>query len=94
MKKVPFFHRKDNPNLHIIVALSDWCPACLEYKIILNKIVSNLHIEIDFVPPETLPIHSVPTTIFIKGKNMHIESGFMNYEAFLKKYAYFLRICE
>lgn len=92
MKKFSFLRKKGKSNFHIIVALSDWCPACLEYKVILNKIVSEMHIEISFYPPETLPIHSVPTTIFVKGKKMHIERGLMNYEAFLQKCALFLRI--
>ena len=72
---------------HILVALSDWCPACLEYKVVLNKVISTLPIKIVFVRPEQLRVPSIPTTLFVKSKkDTKMERGFMTYDSFCRKY--------
>jgi len=90
--KLPFFSRKKNVDkrlqseIRIAVFLSDWCPACLEYKVVLNKILSSTPIKVDFMPPGKFNITTIPSTIFIKGKLKKRRDGFMSHEQFLHEY--------
>jgi len=71
--------------MEILVVLSEWCPACLEYKVILNQIVTELNVNIIFKYPQNVPfpIKAIPTTIFF---NKDKVLGF--YEGSLSKYKF------
>lgn len=75
---------------HIFVALSDWCPACLEYKIVLSKIISTFSLKIDFISPSKLNIGVIPTTLFVNGDVINRVDGFMSCEKFIKAVKDFL----
>jgi len=93
--KLPFFRRTKSPTkvssdeFHVVVFLSDWCPACLEYKVVLNKIVSNHHVKIDFAPPSRFNIRTIPSTLFMRDKSTKIREGFMTCEQFMHEYIEF-----
>lgn len=73
----------------IFVILSDWCPACLEYKIVLNKIISEKQIDIKFAfPQETkVQIRSIPTTFFVyEEKVLKFEEGYLSFNEFMDIY--------
>ena len=94
--KLPFFKKSkdvddiDFQSFLIAVVLSDWCPACLEYKVVLNKILSNTPIKIEFLSEaklreRDLSIRAIPTTLFIGDKHTETKqiSGFLTYNEFL-----------
>lgn len=95
--KLPFFRKSKQVNMdtqvfRILVTLSDWCPACLEYKAALNGIMSNTPIKIEFIPPSrlsefNLDIEAIPTTFYIKGDNSVIKqvNGFLTCEEFIRE---------
>ena len=95
--KLPFFNRTIKPTqeshtkteFQVVIFLSDWCPACLEYKVVLNKILSSFPIQIDFISPSEFNINVIPTTLFIKGETLKRRDGFMTCEQFLKEYIEF-----
>lgn len=57
-------------NRSIIVVLREWCPDCLEYKLSLNKLLSENDLDISFAFPEEVSdifkIDAIPTTLFIE----------------------------
>jgi thiol-disulfide isomerase/thioredoxin len=80
---------KNYKNIKINVILSEWCPACLEYKLVLNKLRSNKNIEVLFFFPEEIeiPIRAIPTTFFsFKKKVLYVVEGYIGYENLLKIY--------
>ena len=99
--KLPFFREANNNNtdlqtFRIVVTLCDWCPACLEYKVVLNWVLSSTPIRIEFVPPSKLNEHNfditaIPTTFFIKDESVEIKqiSGFLTCNQFLYAYIKF-----
>lgn len=88
--KLPFiskiFLEETSPKVRVAVFLSDWCPACLEYKVVLNKVLSSTQIEISFLSPGKYSINVIPSTFFVKGKGVIRHDGFMTYEQFLCEY--------
>lgn len=75
---------------HIVVALADWCPACLEYKIVLNRIISTFSLQIDFISPSKLNIGVIPVTLFVNGDVINRVDGFMSFEKFIRAVTDFL----
>ena len=71
---------------HVYVYLDDWCPACMEYKVTLNKVKSEQNIDIEFSLPPGATVHSIPTTYFLKGSRYYTWSGFMPYSMFMSVY--------
>jgi hypothetical protein len=90
--KLPFFSRNkaakevSSEEVRIAVFLSDWCPACLEYKVVLNRVISQRTLKIDFLPPSKFNISTIPATLFVKGKAMKLQNGFMTCNKFLQEY--------
>lgn len=82
MRKINFKSKKDN--IKIYVCLNDWCPACIEYKVTLNMIMSKQKLEIDYSMPSNILINVIPTTIFIKNKCAYRLEGFVTYNRFLE----------
>lgn len=70
----------------IYVCLNDWCPACIEYKVILNMVMAKQKLEIDFSIPSNISINVIPTTIFVKDKSFYRLEGFMTYNKFMDIY--------
>lgn len=81
--------KKTPVEVKVAVVLSDWCPACLEYKVTLNKVMSSTPIKIDFIPPSKVNVPVIPSTLFVKGKLIKRRDGFMTYEQFLDEYVEF-----
>lgn len=76
----------------VYVYINDWCPICIEYKVILNKVISEQQIEIDFCMPKDIKIKAIPTTVFKKGRRYYIYTGFMSYTKFINTYNEILKI--
>jgi thiol-disulfide isomerase/thioredoxin len=87
-----FLSAKNKRNYNIIVVLSDWCPACLEYKAVLNKVISLHGIAIVFLASDNLSVGAIPSTFFIKGRFIRQRKrmeGFMTYREFMEEYFLF-----
>jgi len=75
----------NDDRLKLAVILSDWCPACLEYKLNLNKfILDNPEIPVSFIPPESKhlnkSIRAIPTTLLLRGdKVILFKEGMMTH---------------
>ncbi len=83
--------------MKIIAILSEWCPACIEYKIVLNYIVSNNNIEVIMAYPKDIqiPIRSIPTTIFLNDEELlYVQEGYVPINRFMKIYNTLLKQAE
>ena len=75
-----------NNSISIVVFISDWCPVCLEYKIILNKFQSDYDINIDYSKKMDSLCSVIPTTIFFINDRKYIIEGFVNYDQLVEYY--------
>ena len=75
-----------------VVVLSEWCPACIEYKLVLNKLISQNKVNVVFHLPEDqevrgLEIKGIPTTFFLRYNSIvDRKVGYMDEHAFMAVY--------
>ncbi len=72
--------------IKIYVYINDWCPACIEYKVTLNMVMTKQKVEIDYSMPNNISIKVIPTTIFVKNKCFYRLEGFVTYNRFMEIY--------
>lgn len=85
MKKILDFRAKKDA-IKIYVYFNDWCPACIEYKVTLNMVMTKQNFEIDYSMPDNICVTSIPTTIFVKNKCFYRLEGFVTYDRFMEAY--------
>lgn len=70
----------------IVVCVLDWCPACLEYKVVLNGMIGRGEVAASFVLPDDSPVavEAVPTTIIMRGEQVvGVQTGLITREDLL-----------
>ena len=87
MHKQRVINKKWKPEMYIVIFLSDWCPECLEYKVVLNRVLLKKPYNIVFMPQSEFNISnediSIPYTVLIKGQPLENKNRFISYEQFL-----------